>query len=65
MAFGGDDDRRVRRKFDAPREKPLSHRGRGAVGSKELLETGGAVMRKFNMRKLWKEPDVSSHLTHV
>jgi hypothetical protein len=31
--FRSDDDRRVRRKFDAPKEKPLSHCGRGAASS--------------------------------
>ena len=48
MAFGGDDDRRVRRKFDAPREKPLSHRGRGVA---DVAREGGAVMSRSGKRK--------------
>jgi hypothetical protein len=70
MSFGGDDDRRVQRKFDAPIVKPLHHRGRGAAAEEqqalvELLEIGGAMMSIFSKRKLWREPDVSSLLMHV
>jgi hypothetical protein len=56
MSFGGDDDRRVQRKFDAPIVKQALV---------ELLEIGGAMMSIFSKRKLWREPDVSSLLMHV
>ena len=52
MAFEGDDDRRVRRKFDSPREKPLSHVAEEQQALVELPETGGAMMSRFGGRKL-------------
>ena len=42
MASGGDDDRRVRRKFDAPKEKPPSRRGRGTIGSSGVAHDEGS-----------------------
>jgi len=53
MASGGEDDQRVRRKFDAPREKPLSlvvaEEQQALVG---LTKIGGVMMNIFGKRKL-------------
>jgi hypothetical protein len=68
----GDDDRRVWRKFDAPKEKPLSRhdRGvasssRGVVGSSGVARDRGVMMSRFGKRRLWRELDVSSLLMLV
>jgi len=42
MSSGGDDERRVKRKHDAPREKPLSRHGRGATGSSGVARDRGS-----------------------
>ena len=72
MASGGDDDQRVRRKFDAPKEKPLPQRGRGAASSSRgatcsngVVHDRGAMMSRFGRRRLWRELDVSSLLMLV
>jgi len=50
MASGGDDDQRVRRKFDAPKEKPLPRCGRGAASSSRGAIGSSGVARDRGSR---------------
>jgi len=57
MSFSGDDERRVKRKHDAPREKPIPNRGRGAASSSGGAASSNGVARDRGSHdeQIWEE----------
>ena len=57
MSFGGDDEQRVKRKNDAPREKPVPHRGRGVASSNGGAASSNGVARDRGSHdeQIWEE----------